>query len=204
MSEYTQYPDEIVMSTSIGEAKLAITDANHIHISADIVKVRGKELRASLHVNDYGCGVGYEPSREQSCPASSYHSLYATKVGSFGNSATDAQRTAIFAAWVPAINGFMAAHPELRQVAAEADKNNSALSIEKEIAELEQKIASKRAELVKVLANGRNPAGVVQFPCCKGYGVANSARVHVCGTPDWRADTVSLAVGLEFHHNGNR
>lgn len=182
---HEQYPDKIEMDTPIGKALLAITDANHVYISAEVVVIRGKEVRASLHVNDYGCGVGFEPSRDQSCPSSSYHALYATKKGSFGDSATDAQRKAIVAAWVPAINAFMAAHPELRKAAAAADQNNSALSIENDIAELEQKIAAKRAELAKVLASGRQSQGVVQFPCCKAYGVANPN--HKCDPPrrDW-------------------
>src|SRR5271157_2006331 len=184
--EHEQYPDKIVMSTPIGQALLAITDANHIYISADVVTIRGKEVRASLHVNDYGCGNGYEPSREQSCPSSWYNSLYATKAGSFGNSATDAQRKAIVAAWVPAINEFMAAHPELRTAASAADQNNSALSIEHDIEELEGKIAAKRAELAKVLASGRQSQGVVQFPCCKAYGVAS--KKHVCDAPRYEAD----------------
>ena len=182
---HEQYPDKIEMDTPIGKAILAITDANHVYIYAEVVTIRGKEVRASLHVNDYGCGVGFEPSRDQSCPSSSYHALYATKKGSFGDSATDAQRKAIVAAWVPAINAFMTAHPELRKAAAAADQNNSALSIENDIAELEKKIAEKRAELAKVLASGRQSAGVVQFPCCKAYGVAN--KNHVCPEPrqDW-------------------
>ena len=46
--EYTKYPDGIVMSTSIGEAKLAITDANHVHISADIVTIRGLDLSSMI------------------------------------------------------------------------------------------------------------------------------------------------------------
>jgi hypothetical protein len=106
-------------------------------------------------------------------------------VGSFGNSATDAQRKAIIAAWVPAVNAFMTAHPELRSAASEADKNNSALSIEQDIEKLEKQIVEKRAELAKVLASGRNNCGVVQFPCCKTYGVAN--KKHICDGPrqDW-------------------
>ena len=90
--EFTKYPDEIIMDSPIGQAKLAITDANHVSISANVVTIRGKEVRAHLHVNDYGCGVGFEPSRDQSNPSNSYHALYATKAGSFGDSATDAQR----------------------------------------------------------------------------------------------------------------
>lgn len=179
--DHVQYPNDIVMDTPIGQAKLAITDSNHIHISADLVTIRGKEVRGSLHVNDYGCGNGFEPSREQSCPSSSYNSLYATKAGSFGNSATDAQRKAILAAWVPCINEFMKAHPELRQAAGEADKNNTALSIENDIAELEKKIAEKRAELVTALAKGRTASGVVQYPCCMAYGVAT--KKHICDGP---------------------
>src|SRR5271170_2263554 len=153
--EFTKYPDDVVMDSPIGQAKLAITDANHVSISADVVTIRGKEVRAHLHVNDYGCGVGFEPSRDQSNPSNSYHALYATKVGSYGDNATDAQRKAIIAAWVPCINEFMASHPELRKAAGAADQNNSALSIESDIAELEQKIIVMRAELAKVLASGR-------------------------------------------------
>jgi hypothetical protein len=177
MSEYTQYPDDVVMDTPIGQVKLAITDANHVSIQGEVV-IRGKQVRAHLHVNDYGCGVGFEPSRDQSNPSNSYHALYATKVGTVGEYATDAQRKAIIAAFVPAINEFMAAHPELRKAAFDAAQNNAALSIENEITELEKKIVEKRAELAKVLSSGRDNAGVVQFPCCKAYGKPNPN--HVC------------------------
>jgi hypothetical protein len=176
--EHEQYPDNIVMDSPIGQAKLAITDANHVSMCADVVTIRGKQVRAHLHVNDYGCGNGFEPSRDSSNPNNSYHALYATKVGTMGEYATDAQRKAIIAAWVPAINKFMAEHPELRKAAFAADQNNAAMGIENEIAELEQKIVAKRAELAKVLASGRNNAGVIQFPCCKAYGVPN--KNHVC------------------------
>jgi hypothetical protein len=95
-----------------------------------------------------------------------------------GNSATSAQRAAIITAWVPAVNAFMAAHPELRTDASEADKNNSALCIEHDIEKLEKQIAEKREELRKVHISGRQASGVVQFPCCKAYGVVN--KNHVC------------------------
>jgi len=182
--EHEQYPDNIVMDSPIGQAKLAITDANHVSMCADVVVIRGKEVRAHLHVNDYGSG--FEPTRDTSNPNNSYHALYATKVGTMGEYATDAQRKAIIAAWVPAINKFMSEHPELRKAAFAADQNNAALSIENEIAELREKIVAKEAELAKVLANGRNNAGVVQFPCCKAYGVAN--KKHVCDGPAHFAD----------------
>ena len=177
MSEYTQYPDGVAMDTPIGQVKLAITDANHVSIEGTVT-IRGKEVRAHLHVNDYGCGNGFEPSRDSSCPSSSYHALYATKVGKLGEYATDAQRAAVIAALVPAINEFMAKHPELRQAGADADRNNTANRIEEEIVELEKKLAAKREELLKVRTSGRQASGVVQFPCCKAYGVAN--KNHVC------------------------
>jgi len=177
MSDYTQYPDDVVMDTPIGQVKLAITDANHVSIQGEVV-IRGKQVRAHLHVNDYGCGVGFEPSRDTSNPNNSYHALYATKVGTMGEYATDAQRKAIITAWVPAINKFMSEHPELRKAAFAADQNNAAMSIENDIVELEQKIVAKRAELAKVLGSGRNNAGVVQFPCCKAYGKPDPK--HVC------------------------
>jgi hypothetical protein len=177
MSEYTQYPDDVVMDTPIGQVKLAITDANHVSIQGEVV-IRGKQVRAHLHVNDYGCGIGYEPSRDQSNPSNSYHALYATKVGTMGEHATDAQRKAILAAFVPAINEFMAKNPELRQAGADADKNNVANRIEEEIVELEKQLEAKKEELRKVHVSGRQSSGVVQFPCCKAYGVVN--KNHVC------------------------
>lgn len=177
MSEYTQYPDDVVMDTPIGQVKLAVTDANHVSIQGEVV-IRGKQVRAHLHVNDYGCGVGFEPSRDQSNPSNSYHALYATKVGTCGEYATDAQRKAIIGALVPAINEFMAKHPELRQAGADADKNNTAMRIEEEIVELKKKLAEKEEELRKVHISGRQSSGVVQFPCCKAYGVVN--KNHVC------------------------
>jgi len=150
--EWKQYPDKVRVETAIGAVVLAITDFNHIYISTpdgEKCIVRGKQISGSLHVNDYG--NGFEPSKDSS--GMTWNSLYINKEGSFGNSATDAQRKAVLAAWVPAVNKFMSEHPELREAGKTADRNNKAQRIEEDIEKLEKQLAAKRAEL-KVVLNG--------------------------------------------------
>jgi len=185
--EYTQYPDHVLVETPTGLVKLSITENNHIYINGSqecrqcgrslTQTVRGREVSASLHVNDYG--KGFEPSRDSSCPTSSYNSFYSSK-------ATEAQRKAIIAAWVPAVNAFMAAHPELRSAGNDAHANNRIMSIEEEITELEQKIAAKRAEINSLKTGVEPRQGVILFSCCGAYGKPNPN--HKCDAPRYEMD----------------
>jgi len=188
MSErnYQDYPDHILIKTDTGVVELAITEYNHIYVNGQECRpcgrslsqtVRGREVMATLHLNNYG--KGFEPARDQDNPRSSYHSFYSSK-------ATDAQRKVIVASWVKAVNEYVANFPMIQRDAEQAHGNNRAMRIEEEITELEQKIAAKRAELAAVTSPRSelipsSPNNIVLFSCCGAYGKVNPK--HVCDGP---------------------
>lgn len=184
-SEYQDYPQHVLVETPTGVVELSITDNNHIYINGSgqcrecsqvlTQKVRGREVNASLHMNDYGSD--FEPTRDQGNPQSSYHAFYSSK-------ATDAQRKALIASWVPAINEFMKNHSDLRTKGKDAHANNRIMKIEEEIKELQENISAKQAEIA-ALIEGQDPAQrVVQFKCCGAYGNPNPN--HKCeARRDW-------------------
>lgn len=186
--EYQDYPDHILLKTDTGLVELAITEYNHIYVNGQGCRqcgrdlpqvVRGRQVNATLHLNDYG--KGFEPSRDQDNPSSSYHAFYSYK-------ATDAQRKVIIASWVKAVNAYIADTPMIQRDAEQAHGNNRAMRIESEIADLEQKIAEKRAELAKVTSPRSelipSPNSVVLYPCCGAYGTpCGPHTLHVCDGP---------------------
>ena len=92
----------------------------------------------------------------------------------------------IVASWVKAVNEYIQSTPMIQRDAEQAHSNNRAMRIEEEIAELEQKIAAKRAELAAVMSSRSelipsSPNSIVLFSCCGAYGKVNPK--HVCDGP---------------------
>lgn len=145
MTDWTQYPKDIELSTTIGPVWLAITDATHVHVDGNSngksLTVRGVEYSVSAHLYLQDDGT-WGPHDRDSFHISRYH--YTTYAKSFPSPSA---RKAIEAAIVPVVTEFMQTHPELLRQADDADRNNRISRCKRQIAEAEETLGKLYDEL---------------------------------------------------------
>ena len=145
MTDWTQYPKDIELSTPIGPVWLAITSADHVHVDANSngksIAVRGVEYNVSAHLYLLDDGTWGPKGRD------SFHitrHVYTTYAKSFPS---DSARKAIESAIIPAVSYFMQANPTLLRQADDADRNNRISRCKRQIAEAEETLGKLYDEL---------------------------------------------------------
>ena len=147
---YQEYPKDLVVGTTLGAVKVAITDGRHAYVeSNEVLMVSGKPIRVSMHIflKDGQWTDKNENGRS---------TIYAKKpyVMGLNDEATATQKEKIIAAVVPSVGKFINANEHLLRLAQEAHVANRVETIQghidekrKEIAAMEKEIADLKATL---------------------------------------------------------
>lgn len=142
--EWKQYPSDIPVETAFGTIFLSVTSADHVYADGSgngkSLTVRGKQysFSAHLHLAAGKWAVGTDRS-----------SVYARKHMCFDrdDAMPPSYQAKVVAEIEARVNAHLAAHPELVLDGAVADASNNLGRAEKELAELQAKVAEKEAEV---------------------------------------------------------
>lgn len=131
---------EVILETAVGQVKLTITEAKHMHVCANpMLNVSGKSIYFAVHLYDRG-SVWSEFDED------GRSSIYATKAGTIDH-ATPTQKAKALAAILPKVEVYVADHPHVLQEAQAEHYVRQKERLQAQISEHEAKIAELRAEI---------------------------------------------------------
>jgi hypothetical protein len=145
---YQQYPNDLIVATSLGSVKVSITDGQHAYIeSNEVLIISGKPIRVTLHmVLKNGAWTDKNDSgRSMICAKKPY------EMGK-NDDATPTQIAKAIAVVVPTVGNFIDANPHLLKEAQAAHVANRIETIQGYIAERLALNAANEKEIAELKA----------------------------------------------------
>jgi len=145
---YQEYPNDLVVETTLGAVKVSITNGKHAYIeSNDVLLISGKPISVTLHIS-------LKDGEWTDKGENGRSTIYARKpyVMGMNNEATPTQKDKAIGVVVPTVSKFINANQHLLIAAQAAHVANRVNSIQGYIAEKMAEIKEYEAEIASLKA----------------------------------------------------